>query len=154
MRFTILSTLECSKLRPDTYYLIKHRYARLDEDISYRLPNHKFSLQRVLDVPAIVITNDDFILQGKHRAYRAYTGMDKLEACVVNNESDIARVPKDLLDMPLEDAIDTYRRRQEYMEKSMDHGVRFVAHLEPPLNMPEGPDLSNEAKILLWGNPV
>ena len=131
MQKIILSPTECQYLVPNWHELNESKFNKLKWFVTRGSRTGFEKGNTVLSVPPILITPDDFILNGKHRAFVSATAGFNLEACIIKNENDLRHhTPKESIkDTALNKMVDLLDNRFSYISLVNFHGINTIADL-------------------------
>ena len=132
MKKTILAPWDCEELIPKWHDLDEDKLQKL-EYFTLRGARQGYggNAWEVISVPPILITENNFILNGQHRAFIAATSGLKLEACVIRNENDLQyHTPKEALrDTSVEDMIGLLNMANTRISSVNANGIYSVEDL-------------------------
>jgi len=127
MKKLILDYSQCGLLRPHWFELDPEKTKRLSS-VNTKKSNfgyHKSEI--VLNTPPIIIF-EDYILNGKHRAYIAHTRGASLEVCSINNEHDIIHHTPFICygETGLEGVLKALTKRELLQKICQNQGIKYI----------------------------
>jgi hypothetical protein len=131
MQKKILNPSECSQLIPHWYDINPEKISKIDHAIT-RMSRFGYGERReVMSVPAILISDDNYILNGRHRAYLAAKRGYSLETCIVSSPKEIAfHTPKETIaDLSIEELIESFNKRNTYISICNNKGIYSIKDL-------------------------
>ncbi|NTV23488.1 MAG: hypothetical protein HGA85_03875 [Nanoarchaeota archaeon] len=128
---TILTPTETGLLIPHWYDINPKKISRIDR-VCTRTSRFGFGPKaNVMNVPAILIDDEGYILNGRHRAYWATKHGYSLETCVVSEPREVRfHVPSEVRgELSVEEIIDSLDKKDTYIRACNEQGIFSINDL-------------------------
>jgi len=152
MKKTILAPWDCEELIPNWHELDETKLQKLG-GFTLRGAREGYGGNDywVISVPPILITEDNFVLNGKHRAFVAAASGCNLEACVIRNEVDLRyHTPREAIkDTQVDSMVDMLDRTSTYTNVLDANGIHSIRDLVKKYE-PKSSALQRHREALIW----
>lgn len=128
MRKMILTPEECCKLIPHWPELREDKLQRLSRSVTRIVKDMSGNDVTVMHCTGILVTEDNFILNGKHRALMAAKKRLNIEAYFVAGENDIRyNTPHNSYgEAGVDGVLDAFENKHTYIQYCKNQGIRRI----------------------------